>query len=180
MKRSYRKTLVLLIAAAMLLTMSVGSTAALLQVSSDPVENVFTAVKVDTKINETFDASGKSSITVENKQADENMDVYVRVAVVGNWVKGGKIVEKWTLTDDYINTTNNWVIGNDGFYYYKQVLEVGTSTENLLAKTITQATRADDAKLEVTVVHQAIQYLPTSAVTQAWGVTVAQDGTIRK
>ena len=179
MKRSYRKTLVLLIAAAMLLTMSVGSTAALLQVSSDPVENVFMAVKVDTKINETFNNSEKSSITVENKQADDNMDVYVRVAVVGNWVKDGKIVEKWTLPDDYINTTN-WVIGNDGFYYYKQVLEVGTSTENLLAKTITQATRADDAKLEVTVVHQAIQYLPTSAVKEAWGVNVATDGTIRK
>lgn len=179
MKRSYRKTLVLLIAAAMLLTMSVGSTAALLQVSSDPVENVFMAVKVDTKINETFTSAGKSSITVENKQADDNMDVYVRVAVVGNWVKGGKIVEKWTLTDDYINTTN-WVIGSDDFYYYKRVLEVGDSTENLLKKKITQTGGPDGANLEVTVVHQAIQYLPTSAVTQAWGVTVAQDGTISK
>lgn len=179
MKRSYRKTLVLLIAAAMLLTMSVGSTAALLQVSSDPVENVFMAVKVDTKINETFTSAGKSSITVENKQADDNMDVYVRAAVVGNWVKGGKIVEEWTLTDDYINTTD-WDIGGDGFYYYRRVLSVGASTENLLAKTITQATREDDATLEVTVVHQAIQYMPTSAVTQAWGVTMAQDGTISK
>ncbi len=179
MKRSYRKTLVLLIAAALLLTMSVGSTAALLQATSDAVENVFMAVKVDTKINETFTSAGKSSITVENPQADDSMAVYVRAAVVGNWVKGGKIVEKWTLPDDYINTTN-WVIGNDGFYYYKQVLEVGTSTENLLAKTITQATREDDANLEVTVVHQAVQYMPTSAVKEAWGVNVAADGTISK
>lgn len=179
MKRSYRKTLVLLIAAAMLLTMSVGSTAAFLQVSSDPVENVFMAVKVDTKINETFTSAGKSSITVENPQAEDSMDVYVRAAVVGNWVKGGKIVEEWTLTDDYINTTD-WDIGGDGFYYYRRVLSVGASTENLLAKTITQATREDGATLEVTVVHQAIQYMPTSAVTQVWGVTMAQDGTISK
>lgn len=179
MKRPYRKTLVLLIAAAMLLTMSVGSTAALLQVSSDPVANVFVAVKVDTKINETFTSAGKSSITVENPLADDSMDVYVRAAVVGSWVKDGKIVEAWKLTDDYVNTAH-WDIGADGFYYYKQVLEVGDSTENLLAKTITQATREDGAHLEVTVVHQAIQYLPASAVTQAWGVTVADDGTISK
>lgn len=170
MKRFPKKPLVLLIGVALLLTFTVSGTVAFLADNTAELTNTFTPVEVDTKIVEEVTAGSKSSIKVENIQADNHIPVYVRVAVVGNWVDAsGNIVAPWKL-DSYNST--DWTKGSDGFYYYKRVLNVGSRTENLLSTPITDANKPEGAAdLIVTVVHQSVQAEPASAVTNAWGWT---------
>ena len=171
MKKFNKKSLVLLVCVAMLLTFTVSGTVAFLADGSGPVTNVFTPVEVDTKIEETVTAGSKSSIRVQNNNQDKNIPVYVRVAVSGYWVDtAGNIVAPWNAS---IKISDTWEQGPGGFYYYKSELAVGALTSNLLAEAISQPTNkpAGADHLVVTVVHQAIQSQPASAATEAWGWT---------
>ena len=160
-----KKWTALLVCAALLLTITVSGTVAYLVDSTGSLVNTFTPTVVDTEITEQFDGSSKSSIVITNV-GERNIDVYVRVAVVGNWVLNNQIVDSWTLSEKYINKSN-WSIGGDGFYYYNTVLQAGSNTENLLSKAIDPSSRTDGAHLEVTVMQQAIQ-------AEGMGVSTAQ------
>lgn len=185
MKNGKLKRILMLAAAALLLTFTVSGTLAYLATSTNDVTNVFTPVKVDTEIVEKIEIenNAKTSIQIENVNASDNIPVYVRAYLVGNWCdEKGRVVLPWngqfTLNEDYWKECKS-----DGYYYYKKVLPVGKMTENLLKNSISAtSTDADKAglHLEITVVHQSIQSTPTSAVESAWGVTVANDGTISK
>jgi len=181
MKKFHKKSLVLLVCVALLLTFTVSGTVAFLADNSGPVTNVFTPVEVDTKIVESVTAGSKSSIQVQNNPGDNHIPVYVRVAVSGYWVDdAGNIVAPW---NEPIEIKDTWMLGPGGFYYYKSELAVGVSTDNLLAKAISQPANkpAGADHLVVTVVHQAVQSQPATAVQNAWGVTVnAADKTISK
>lgn len=170
MKKFPKKPVVLLIAVTLLLTFTVSGTVAFLADNTGELTNTFTPVALDTKIVENVTAGSKSSIAVENIQADNHIPVYVRVAVVGNWVDvDGKIVAPWTLTS---YNTADWVLGPGNFYYYNGVLAVGSTTPNLLSAAIAEENKPSGAdRLEVTVVHQSVQAEPADAVTQAWGWT---------
>lgn len=183
MKNGKLKRILMLAAAALLLTFTVSGTLAYLATSTNDVTNVFTPVKVDTEIDEEIVNHAKTSIRIENKNASENIPVYVRAYLVGNWCdENGRVVLPWdgqfTLNED------DWDMGDsDGYYYYKKVLPVGEKTKNLLKNSISATSNDADKTglhLEITVVHQSIQSTPTSAVASAWGVTVADDGTISK
>lgn len=173
MKKLHRKSFVLLIALALLLTCAVSGTAAYLTIGSGPVINTFTPVQVDTKIVETLQqvngVQTKSGIQVLNKDLTTNIPVYVRVAVYGNWVDAtGRIIAPWSGLSEY--NADMWTkVGN--YYYYKDVLEVGATTENLLAAAapILEEGKPDGVqRLEVTVIHQSIQAEPVGAVQDAW------------
>ena len=99
------------------------------------------------------------------------------MAVVGNWVKDGKVVDSWTPN---FTVGSGWDEGGDGYYYYKTPVAAGGSTTNLFGENenIT-ATTTDGKTLEVTVIQQSIQAEPTSVVVNAWGVN-ANNGTISK
>ena len=155
MKTMKMKSILLLALVAVLLLGTVGGTVAYLVTATGPVENVFTPAEYDTEIEEKFESTAKSSITVINKG---QVDVYVRVAIVGYYVDDttGNIVAPWDGRPD-INTTN-WTKGDDGFYYYKTVVKPTDSTENLLAKPIEiDTTTHPGAHLVITVMHQSIQ-----------------------
>ena len=171
-----KKLLVLLVCVTLLLTCAVSGTVAYLADMSGPVENQFKPTEVDTEIDEVFENNVKSSIAITNVTDENHIPVYVRVAVVGNWVKDGKIVEAWSLDSSYINKTD-WLIGGDGYYYYRKVLAVGATTKNLLNDQINTTAREDGAHLEVTVIHQSIQSEPETTVESVWNVTVT-DGSI--
>ena len=178
MKRFPKKPLVLLIGIALLLTFTVSGTVAFLADNTAELTNTFTPVEVDTKIIENVSAGAKSSIKVQNIQADNHIPVYVRVAVVGNWVdENGAIVAPWELS---AYNTASWTKRSDGFYYYNSVLPVGDTTAELLASggiKESDYTRPEGADhLVVTVVHQSIQADPASAVTNAWGWTPPASG----
>ena len=173
MKRmNHKKALLAAVLVALLLTFTAGGTIAYLVDRTEEVQNTFTPASLNTKINETFndDRSQKTSITVENES--DSISAYVRVAVVGNWCdKDGRIVKPWTA--DFSCNTANWAEGNDGYYYYKKVLPVGQTTENLLAsgETIEKTSNAsgyEKLHLEVTVLQQAIQADPSYVVDKVW------------
>ena len=181
MKRFHKKSLVLLIAVALLLTCTISGTVAFLTVGSGPVTNTFTPVELDTKIIENDDFGStktKKSIQIQN---NGNIDAYVRVAVYGNWVikdenNKEKIVAPW---DGNFTVGANWVKKDDKFYYYTEKLHPysvnSELTSDLLGSDIEGTAKPEgypDAYLVVTVVHQAIQTEPAAALTAAkWGWT---------
>lgn len=161
MKKFNKKTLVLLIAATMLLTISVGSTVAYLVTDTGSIVNTFTPGVLDTEIIEDFSNNTKSNIKIQNIQT---VDAYVRVAVVGNWCdENGNIVEPWSVPSD-MSLGENWE-KNGAYYYYKPVLKAGETTATpLFTKAISGTdTSRPGLHLVVTVVHQSIQSEPKEA-----------------
>ena len=163
-----KRSLAALIALVLIICVAVGGTIASIVTQTGSVENKFTPADVEIKINETFDGTDKSSITVENVQADKNVPCYIRVKLVSNMQdKDGNVTGSAALGDIALGT--NWFKGNDGCYYYKDVVAVGDSTKNLLA---------DGAKITlkegqvVEVLAEGIQATPIDAVESAWPVVV--------
>ncbi len=171
MKMNRMKALLTAAMIAILLTAAIGGTVAWIAASTDPVENVFTPGNVNTEIEEKFENNVKSEIKISNTGS---VDVYVRVAIVANWVKDGQIIAPWAGTINHDRTY--WTLEGN-YYYYNGVLEAGTEsnptyTENLLKSAVTYTENdvpVTGAHLEMTVIHQSIQAEPTSAVESAWG-----------
>lgn len=151
MKNMKMKSILLLALVVAVLMGTVGGTVAYLVTSTDPVTNTFTPGNVDTDIVEVFDGEVKSSIQIKN---NGNVAVWVRVAIVGNYVKDGQVVDAW---DGSVKCTSKWEIGSDGYYYYQDKVQPDALTDNLLAESIKPDERTDGAHLEITVIHQSIQ-----------------------
>lgn len=180
MKKLNSKSILLLIAAIMILTVSVAGTVAYLAAVTGPVVNTFEPTEVKTEIDEEFDGSTKREIFIINPTGDNKIDVYIRVALVGNWVnQAGDVVAPATDSEISFTIGTDWVKKGDYYYYTKKVAP-GGSTTNLLGSDITANVKADGSYLSLTVIQQAIQAEPTSVVSSIWGVTVAGDGTISK
>ena len=177
MNKKLSKTIVLLIAVVALLAVSVSGTLAYLITSTNSIVNVFTPAIESTEIKEEFNGTSKSSVKIENTG---NIPVYVRVKVIANWYKDGKIVAPWT--DNVSYDMSNWTKIED-YYYYKDVLSANSETANLFLSPYTykqEDVPVEGAHLEMTILHQSIQAEPTTAVHDAWGVTVGSDGKISK
>ena len=164
-----KRSLAALIALVLIICVAVGGTIAYIVTQTDKVENKFTPADVKIEIHETFENNVKSSITVENVQADKNVPCYIRVKLVSNTQDDkGNVTRSAALGDIALGV--NWFKGNDGCYYYKDVVNVGDSTENLLA---------DGSKITLTtgqvveVLAEGIQATPIDAVKEAWGADVA-------
>ena len=148
---------------AILLLATVSGTWAFLSTGPQSITNIFDPAHVDTEILETFDGSSKSSVTIKN---NSNIAVFIRVAVVGNWMKDGAIIEPW---NGQITPAAGWK-QNGGYYYYTSPVAAGGTTPNLLAAPITSAPRSDGAVLHLTILQQGIQAEPASVVQSTWGV----------
>ena len=178
---------VALVAILVLLCCAVAGTVAYLVTSTDPVTNTFTPASVTTEVVEEFDGTTKSNVRIKNTG---NIDAYIRVAVIVNWAdKQGNISATPVKTTDYemdlnIVTTENpnapWFQGTDGYYYCKASVAPDGSTPALIDRCIQKGTAPEGFYLQVTILADGIQSVPADAVRQAWGVTVANDGTISK
>ena len=166
------KSSALIIALALILVLAVGGTVAYIFTQTDPVINTFTPTEAKITVDEETSNNQKTSITVVNNST--GVPVYIRVALVANMIDGaGNVtgaadVPTFTLGKD-------WIKGSDGYYYYTEPVPVGGSTGNLLQSSMTL-----DENMQVVVLADAIQAEPTTAVTQAWGVTVDSNGSISK
>lgn len=96
--------------------------------------------------------------------------VYLRAAVVANWVDTkGRIVES---ADPVTFNTDGWVIGTDGYLYYKTPV-IGYQQADALIKEIADSVNGE-LKLQVAVAVQAVEYdQQKKAATSAWGSTAA-------
>lgn len=162
-----KRSLAALIALVLIICVAVGGTIAYIVTQTDKVENKFTPADVKIEIYETFNGTDKSSITVQNVQDDKNVPCYIRVKLVSNMQEDGKVTGSAAIGDFQPN--DNWFEGNDGCYYYKNVVAVGASTENLLAAG--QKITLKEGQV-VEVLAEGIQATPETAVTSAWPVKV--------
>lgn len=165
------KSSALIIALALILVLAVGGTVAYIFTQTGPVINTFTPTEAKITVDEEISGNQKTSITVEN--ISTGVPVYIRVALVANMID-----EDGNVTDaaDVPNFTpgDKWIqIGE--YYYYTEPVPVGKSTGNLL-----QSPMILDENMQVVVLADAIQAEPTTAVTQAWGVTVDSNGVIKE
>ena len=152
----------------------------------EQVVNSFTPGVVTIQVDEKFDSTTKSDVSIKNTG---NVPAYIRVALVPAWVDDeGNIAAKpasLKLNDDCniawgkdgSGYEADWFIGSDGFYYCKTVIEPGASTP-ILIKSCTVKGEEHEYDFELQVIASAVQSLPTTTVEAVWPVVVDTDGTL--
>ena len=169
--RRTAKSSALIIALALILVLAVGGTVAYIFTQTDPVINTFTPTEAKITVDEETNSNQKTSITVVNNST--GVPVYIRVALVANMIDKDENVTGAASVPTF-TPGKDWIKGSDGYYYYTEPVPVGGSTGNLL-----QSSMKLDENMQVVVLADAIQAEPTTAVTQAWGVTV-ENGVIKE
>lgn len=175
---SGRRTLILLLALA-LLTCGIVGTVALLLDQTQPVSNTFSEVKIPNDIVENFDGKVKESITVLN---EGNIDAYIRVRLVtyrvddnGNRIGGAAVIPTFT-------PANGWFQVGD-YYYYPDPIAPDGSTPNLLPSggiELEAYTDADGGKQVIEVISESIQSVPESTVNQTWTAVQVVNGKLTR
>ena len=174
-----RRRLTPLAAAALLMVlfMSVGGTLAWLTAHTSAITNTFTVATPGVKIEEGFDKQTKSNVQVKNTG---EVEAYIRVALVPTWEdeNGNAVAEPASLDDLSITWGNSgkWLKGTDGYWYYKEPVAPGYSTEVLLQKAT--VTTKNGYSMNLQILAEAVQAEPASAVENVWPVSVGSGGTL--
>lgn len=185
------KALLLIASLAVLLTATVGSTAAWLVSKPAAVENDFVPGKVACQVLEKFGtesgASVKRGVRVKNTG---NTDAYIRVLLVFTWKdKDGNIFSNKPQEGiDYqivMDDLTDWIKQESDagtYYYYKKPVARDAETD-VLIELLRQAdgvTGPENGKykLSVDILADAVQADPPQAVEESWGVAV-ENGEIK-
>ena len=135
--------------------------------------------KLDIEIREEFDTITKEDVKIENTGS---RDAYMRIGVIANWVdKDGRIVKScdWmktgTLTGKaWGNSGDKWVLGDDGWFYYKYGVAKSKSTGVLFAGYTPDSSPMDGLTLSMDVIAQGVDFDKDKAnVSAAWGPAAA-------
>ena len=175
-----RKALIrAVIVLSVVLVLLCGTAVALMFRQTSLLTNEFETAIVDCRVYEETDtgfetATSKSSITVENTG---NIPAYIRVRFVSYWVDTeGRAVGKASEMPDIPYDANAW-FEQDGIYYCKTPVAVGTFTPELLQAGETIVLRVDTetgCRQVLEVFADAIQSEPHRAVTNSWGVKISE------
>lgn len=147
---------VLLLFLILILMVTVGGTLAYLQKKTQNVVNTFTIGNVTTQVTEEFsqidDWEFQKCPRVENIGYNgEGNACYVRVYITASPEEQLNLIGLENYEDD-------WVKGEDGYYYYQHVLEVGESTTPIFDSIeVKEAYRDTIEEFEVTVYQEAVQ-----------------------
>ena len=185
------KALLLIASLAVLLTATVGSTAAWLVSKPAAVENDFVPGKVACQVLEDFGTESgtyvKSNVRVKN---NGNTDAYIRVLLVFTWKddKGNIFSNKPQEDKDYqivMDDLTDWIMQKSdagAYFYYKKPVAPGAETGELIdsLRQIAGVTGPENGKykLSVDVLADAVQADPPEAVKDSWGVAV-ENGEIK-
>lgn len=177
----------LLLFLSLMVLLAVGSSATFAFLHEKPVEpltNTFVAATYPTiEIKEnSFDKVTKSGVCVD--VGTPGYTVYVRAEVIATWQddNGNVLGAMPKAGNDYvISYGDGWFKGTDGFWYCKSA--VTGKTPNLITTcTVNNPAPNDDYHLSVEIMAQSIQAAGTvdgkPAVTDAWGVGVADNGSL--
>ena len=204
MKRYINKKSIIITSVILLLLVAVGTTLAYVFTETEPVENTFIPSRVSCAVVENGKepvsgslvniSDSKNNVQIQNTG---DTDAYIRVAVTVNWMNADgtrvwaqKPIQNTDYTMTYNLSKNGWFDGGDGFYYYSKAVSP-TSPNNLteilisnaaLMSGVTAPVGTDNTQyyLSIEIVASAIQSTPASTVSDQWGVTVSDDGTIGK
>lgn len=139
---------------------------------------------------------------VENGTKKENLEIrntglatsYMRAILVGYWVVPGAteeedvIVGQWDqpaidvddpdADGDFVQAADfadNWIVGDDGFYYYKHPVPPGETTSDLFTSyTLTGVPPVVAAELVLSIAVQAVIHTKIGETT--WPVQLSSDG----
>lgn len=171
-----KRSLVLVVSLLALLLVIAGGTLAWLT-AQDSVSNTFTPAHVTCNVDEEFDGTTKSDVSIKNTS---DIPVYIRASIVVTWKDSdGNVYGQKPASSDYdmvMVLDNGWVEGADGYYYYTSPVAVGDTTGTLIRSCTVKdgaTPPGDDYKLSVEIIAEAIQSQPDRAVEDAWGVTVS-------
>ena len=187
-----KKPAALLASLALVFVVAVAGTVAFLATNTDPVVNTFTPSSVPPTVVEDIEGNVKEKVVIENSG---DTDAYIRATVVVNWldkdgnVYGGEVPVAGTdysmnLPADTDEATDgvqtNWVLGADGYYYYKLPVSGGKSTEALLTegRVLNEAMLESGYKLSMEVMAQTIQAVPETVVGEVWSSGVSGVSTV--
>ena len=138
------------VAAALVMTAMIGTTTAAFQDKSDAVINKFDLGSVETEIYEGADGFKNPQV----KNVGEN-DCLVRARVVISPKEAADNVDL-----DYPDDTK-WTLDADGFYYYDEVLKVGTVSQavfkDIRVKDVAKWQELEIENFEVTVYEESVQ-----------------------
>lgn len=165
-RRRNDKSLALLISLVMIAAVAVGGTLAWLTTDTDPVRNTMVPAGVPIHIDEKVEGAVKKDVRITN---NGNVDAYIRVAVIANAVdEDGNIVMGNAPT--YQVNSSKWV-QNGSYYYYKDVVPAGGTTEPLFSG------KVDFASGEINILAESIQvqggYNGMAPEKYAWDVSYA-------
>ena len=172
----------LLLSLLLLTVFAVGGTVAYLVTRTTPVQNTFTPATVSCKVKEDFNGTVKKNVNVQNTG---DTYAYIRVKLVTYRVNASGQHIGGTATVPGFTPGANWVLHNDGFYYYTLPVAPNEKPASDLIgndgiKLEGEYSDADGGKQVIEVMAEAIQSSPASAVQQAWpNVTVTADGTLK-
>ena len=185
------KALLLIASLAVLLTATVGSTAAWLVSKPAAVENDFVPGKVACQVLENFGTESGTSVKRNVRvQNTGNTDAYIRVLLVFTWKDdaGNIFSNKPQEGKDYqivMDDLTDWIMQESDagvYFYYKKPVAPGAET----GKLIDSLRLADGVigpengkyKLSVDILADAVQAAPPEAVADSWGVAV-ENGEIK-
>ena len=119
---------------ALLLFMTVGGTLAFLMMETGPITNVFTPKLTTITVEEKFEKDVKSMVAIKNIS---EVPVYIRASLIPMWEdeEGNPVGESASLEDNLNivwSSNGKWAQGPDQFWYYKDKVAAGASTENLI------------------------------------------------
>lgn len=164
------------LALVLILGAAVGGTLAYLVTQTNSLTNTFEPSRVSCEIDEEFDGTTKSNVTVQNTG---DIDAYIRAKVVITWKDAaGNVYAAAPVEDkDYTITYGaGWTEGSDGIWYCNSRVTATGSTPELIEECTQTGTAPAGYALSVEILAEAIQAEPAAAVQEAWGVTISNGG----
>ena len=167
-RRHGGRPLALLLALILVVGAAAGGTVAWLTQTTQTENNNFSYGTVSCAINESFNGTTKSNVTVTNTG---NTPAYIRAACIVNWVDAqGNIAAN--VPADYTYSLSipgaGWTAGSDGYYYYNGVVDPNGTTAGSLLTCTSSHPEAGEYTLSVKVIASAVQATPSTAVNEAW------------
>lgn len=164
----------------LIIILAVSFTVAFLMKTSSNTNNLVLG-NVTPQLVETFTPANKikENVYVRN---NGNIDIYVRVALVFSFEDNDDniLIDEPVEDDDYTISFSNstkWVLGADGYYYYKEKISPNSITD-ILVNSCTSIKNYTDRTFNFDVVVESIQADPARAVTDAWGISVLNNGNL--
>lgn len=175
------KPFALLVSLVLLAVVLTSTSLAFLIDQTPAVVNKFDPGEVTASITEDFneDKTVKQDVAIQNTG---NTNAYIRAKVVVTWQdsEGNIYAQAPVAGEDYtIEYNNNDWVSKAGYWYCKTAVAPNDSTPVLVDKCEQLAQEPNDYHLVVEILADAIQSTPATAVQDAWGVTVGDDGTIQ-
>jgi len=119
--------------------------------------------------------SDRNNVAIKNIG---NVPIYVRASVLMYFENNeGQIISDKPVEDtDYSITysnfsDSNWVLSEDGYYYYKAPVQPNENT-GVLIESFVSNVQYENKKLILDIVTQSIQAEPIKAIQEAWGVSI--------